>query len=224
MNKISQIRKGYYLIMGEILKFFMSIDSFMFTRVMGLFWLFAESFCLVFVRWGYYDLLPEKTDRGQRRFVLFLSAGFMLLVFLTFSQDLILERMLPPSVSVSDSILAYYYSSLWRLFCTLWVLIEGVIAIYVVRISGLFSGRKDLSRSKIDPLMLVFLVLFSLIYISYEVPFFRVVLSGSINWKTVMNISRFYIKLCGFFWIFFEWVVAILGWRIYRSLSKWGRG
>lgn len=210
--------------MNELLKFFMIRDTLIFTRVMGLFWLFAEAFCLVFVRWGYYDLIPVKTMRGQKPFILVLLSGFLFLIFLTFSQDLILMKVFPGSVASSRSLRSYYYSSLWRLFCTLWVLIEGAITIYVIRIEGLFIRMKIPSKNRIDPLMVSFITVFLFFYIFYEVSFVRVVLNGGMGWKAVMNISRFYIKICGFFWILFEWIVALLGWRIYRFLKKGGVG
>ncbi len=210
--------------MNELLKFFMIRDTFIFTRVMGLFWLFAEAFCLVFVRWGYYDLIPVKTLRSQKPFILALSSGFLFLILLTFSQDLILAKVFPGSVALSQSLLSYYYSSLWRLFCSFWVLIEGAITIYVIRIERLFIKTKTPTKISMDPLMVSFITVFFLFYIFYEVSFLRVVLNGGIGRKSVMNISRFYIKICGFFWILFEWIVALLGWRIYRFLTKWGRG
>ncbi len=210
--------------MNEMLKFFMIRDTLIFTRFMGLFWLFAEAFCLVFVRWGYYYLIPVKSMRSQKPFILVLSSGFLFLILLTFSQDLILSKVFPGSVASSYPLRSYYHSSLWRLFCTFWVLIEGAITIYVLRIEGLLIKMKTPSNNRMDPLMVSFITVFLLFYIFYEVSFLRVVLKGAMGWKAVMNISRFYIKICGFFWILFEWIVALLGWRIYRFLKKEGRG
>jgi hypothetical protein len=46
-----------------------------------------------------------------------------------------------------------------------------------------------------------------------------VALHGAVKWQQIVNLSRFYIKICGFWWILIEWAVAIMGWQIYRTLA-----
>lgn len=205
--------------MKEMILSFLSDNSLIITRSMGLLWLFAETFCLVFARWAYHNLLYGEDMRKQKGFILILLPCFVLLIFFTFGQPLFWPVVSSFFNSSSRSLVAYYYSSLWRFFCTLWVLIEGAIAIYVLRIRGLLGRGKDLTQNRGNMLMYSFISFCILFSIFYEVNSLNVALHGAVKWQQVVNLSRFYIKICGFWWILIEWAVAIMGWQIYRTLA-----
>jgi len=190
-----------------------------FGNVMALFWTLAEGAILLFVRWGLASL--EGRRRGQRRVVAACLALFALLVLLVivgegfFRGPLALERARN---------LFFYQASLWNFFCTLWAVIEGIVVIYVVRIfrhlkaagEGGAWGPARIPRIGVP---LVVLVLFS-VFGAYEILSLRVMESHSLDIPAIDNLARFQVKLWGFFWILFEWGVAVLGVRAFRVLRK----
>jgi hypothetical protein len=186
---------------------------------MGLLWLFAEGFCLLFARWAYYNLLSGENMRKQKGFILILLSCFLPLIFITFGQPLFWPAVSSFFNSSSNSLVAYYYSFLWRFFCTLWVLIEGAIAIYVLRIKELLARGRGPVEKRRNMLMYSFIFFCILFSIFYEANSLNVALHGAVKWQQIVNLSRFYIKICGFWWILIEWAVAIMGWQIYRTLA-----
>ncbi|MBW1722211.1 MAG: hypothetical protein JRH13_10305 [Deltaproteobacteria bacterium] len=67
------------------------------------------------------------------------------------------------------------------------------------------------------PLLVVFLgLLFGLL----EYGLLSLAKEGVVHSKGVTRISLFYIRICGVFWILFEWVVAVYGIRAYFLLKR----
>lgn len=105
---------------------------------MGIFWLFAEGLIMIYVRKGL--LFLENGQSRQRIFLITCCAIFILLTMLNYGYELGLLRLFHIT---SRPLQSYYYSFVWNLFCTLWIVIEGAIAFYVFRIYNLLRGRVD---------------------------------------------------------------------------------
>ena len=61
--------------------------------------------------------------------------------------------------------------------------------------------------------------LFSL-YIFYEYNLLSIIDKNVIEDKGIYRISLFYIRICGLFWILFEWIVAYVGIKTYRLMKE----
>lgn len=187
---------------------------------MGILWLLAEGLIMVYVRKGY--RLLAVGDGRQRRFLSFCIAAFILLVLLRLGRVLGLDGV--PGAGGRLLNFRYYNGYVWNLYCTLWVVIEGVIAIYIFRIYRLIRDAVRGEAVKKEPasgwgpaaLTLSSLGVFTL----YHGHLARLLSGTDLSSADVYNILRFYIKLCGLFWILFEWYVALAGIRFYRLLKR----
>ncbi len=127
-----------------------------------------------------------------------------------------------------DNYLLLYRWALWNFFCTIWVVLEGAIMIYVLR---LYKNIREASKQTNAPrangkrripvvrwdfgIPLLAGLLFSF-YFFYQYNLFAMALGdGSLDGWGIYRVSVFYIRICGLFWILFEWVVAIIGIRTY---------
>lgn len=63
------------------------------------------------------------------------------------------------------------------------------------------------------------LVLFGL-FGAYELLSLRVIESRLLEIPEIDNLASFYVKLSGFLWILFEWIVAVLGVRAFLVLRR----
>jgi len=190
-----------------------------FGNVMALFWTLAEGAILLFVRWGLASL--EGRRRGQRRVVAACLALFALLVALVLGGEALLGG---PLGLDRDRNLFFYQASLWNFFCILWAVIEGIVVVYVARIFRRLkaaeergaSGRGRLPRMGVPLLVLVLFGLFG----AFEILSLRVIENHQLTIPAIENLARFQVKLSGFFWILFEWVVAVLGIRAFLVFRK----
>jgi hypothetical protein len=183
----------------------------LFSTLMGLFWLFAEGLLMVFVRKG---MLFLETGRSrQSAFLLFCLTLFAAIVFLYAGKGPILDRLRIAPGALTNTL---YDGYLWNFICTLWVLIEGAIAVYVFRVyrrlkcpeaRGPVSGRRFTGLA-----ILILWALFLAGFGCYHGFLGLYLLSGrsSLSASAIVNILRFYIKICGLFWILIEWVVAVI--------------
>ena len=195
---------------------------YVFAKSMALFWTAAEVGILAAVRWGH--LLSAGRDvrfRGSAvgAALLVTAAGAVLFLGEALAGRLAnLERPLS---------LTLYRWALWNAFCTLWVVLEGCIMIYVGRLyrtlcrRGQPSGDAGPNRPYAGPLSLVLLSagLFGL-YAAYQAGLLHAAGRFGLDPRQVVRISTFYIRICGVFWILFEWVVAVQGIRAYRLLRR----
>jgi hypothetical protein len=194
------------------------------AQSMALFWTLAEGVILLFLRWGL--LLLGRERESQKYFLAFSMITFAFLALLVFLGESIFGRVL--NLEHIDHLTLYRWA-LWNFFCTLWIVLEGVIMIYVIRIYGILKvalqGRASASQGIIgDPsgsacgIPLLVCSLFGL-YLFYESALLFTVGRQGLGVEAIYHISLFYIRICGIFWIVFEWIVAILGIKTFFALK-----
>lgn len=193
-------------------------------KSMALFWTLAEGLILIFIRWGF--LFIKKGEGRQRDFLIFFATTFALLISLLFWGETILGRIVDLQKGIH---LAAYRWALWNLFCTLWVILEGGIMIYGFRIYKRFKLTfQDQDLAKNNPrtnvaygMPLLIASLFAL-YIFYECNLLSTIARYGLDARSLYRISIFYIRICGLFWILFEWIIAVLVIKIYVALKEMG--
>lgn len=183
------------------------------AKIMALFWVFAEGAILLCLRWGYLRWLGK--GAGQRPWILLSAGGFVLLGLWTFWGEGLLARILTDAPSVK-----LYRWSLWNFFCTLWVVLEGCIMIYVVRV---YRALKGAGRREGGPGTALLTAALFLLFLLYYWGLGETALRRGMDVVGVYNASVFYLRICGLLWIGFEWVVAVYGWKTY-ALLKSGEG
>ncbi|MDY7038552.1 MAG: hypothetical protein SV375_20665, partial [Thermodesulfobacteriota bacterium] len=193
----------------------------------ALFWTFAEGLILFYMRWGV--LFLRRGEGRQRIFLFFCVVIFLLLFCLMFGGENYLSGFLDLEQGHN---LKVYRWALWNFFCTLWVILEGIIMIYVLVLYKTLTfhlknndviikkEKRQRTRSNITygiPLLII--NLFSL-YIFYEYNLISLIENNVIDGKAIYRISLFYIRICGLFWILFEWIVAYVGIKTYRLMKE----
>lgn len=191
------------------------------SQSMALFWTLVEGTILVFLRWGY--LRAANRASGQKWFIASCVILFALLVLLVImGQGLVQEfRDLP------ETGLSLYRRSLWGFLCTIWVFLEGWIMLLVIRIYGLLSHRSTGKSASIGLRQerewlipsIMGLALFAL-FAGYTSGFVGTALKHGMELRGIHNVGAFYVRICGIFWIAFEWVVAIYGLKAYSLLKR----
>lgn len=194
---------------------------------MALIWTFAEGLLLFYIRGGF--LFSKEGKRGQKKFLIFCVTLFGLLISLVYGGEIFFGKFMDLR---QDIHLMVYRWALWNFFCTLWVILEGVIMVYVLKIYKTLMPplqkknlKKEKSRSVKNGLtwgipVLIF-PLFAL-YIFYEYHLLSLFNKDLLDAKSIFHISSFYIRICGLFWILFEWVVAFYGIKTYFFLKRRG--
>jgi len=195
---------------------------YLFVKSMALFWTLAEAAILVAVRWGY---LLAMGGEGRRRGIAPAAVGTALLGGLLFLGEPLLARVLDLDDRLPRTL---YRWGLWNFFCTVWVALEGCIMVYVLRLGGLLraaegpSGERDPAASGSAWSIVLLTAGLLLLYLCYQAGLFHAVDRFGLGVRQVTGISLFYIRVCGVFWILFEWVVAVEGIRAYRVLRRRG--
>ena len=191
----------------------------LFIKIMGIFWLFAEGLVMVYIRKSFIFL--KKGEARQKAFIFFCITFFIILVCLNFGEEINIDRYL----GIKYRSLGYfYYSYLWNFFCTLWVAIEAVIVIYVFKIYNLLRIALEKKKSILNITLLFgpsifFLFLFAF-YVGYHSYLGSLVDMDGYNHRNIQNSFNFYIKICGMFWILIEWVVGLIGVKIFFLLKR----
>ncbi len=188
-------------------------------KSMGILWLFAEGLIMLYVRKGYRVLTGG--EGRQQAFFRFCTGAFILLVFLRLAGTLGMEGL--PGAGGRLFGFRYYNGYVWNLYCTLWVVIEGVIVIYVFRIYRLIRAAADGGERHVPspgrgPLILTLVSL--ALYAGYHGHLTHLISAADLSRSAVHNLLRFYIKICGLFWILFEWYVALAGIRIFLLMKR----
>lgn len=191
----------------------------LFIKIMAIFWLFAEGLVMVYIRKSF--LFLKKGEARQKEFVFFCITFFIILVCLNFGEEINVDRYF----GIKYRSLGYfYYSYLWNFFCTLWVAIEAVIVIYVFKIYNLLRMALEKKKSILNITLLFgpgifFLFLFAF-YVGYHSYLGALVDMDGYHHRHMQNMFNFYIKICGMFWILIEWVVGLIGLKIFFLLKK----
>ncbi|MDY6903263.1 MAG: hypothetical protein SWH61_01135 [Thermodesulfobacteriota bacterium] len=195
-----------------------------FMKSMAIFWLFAEGLIMVLVRKG---LLYIETGRSrQHSYLLFCVCVFITVTALTFGRDLIAGRLLGMADTVFYSI---YDGSMWNLICTMWVIIEGAVAVYILRIYILLKTvlnnqlpGKSSGRFRVVTLFGPAVACGALLagFVFYHFAFHAYLCQHGGTFSVVDNALKFYIKICGIFWILIEWAVALIAIQIFLLLKR----
>ncbi len=198
---------------------------YLFIKSMAFFWTLAEAIILVCVRWGH--LLAAGEERPQRRAFVVTGAGLVLSFVLLFLGEPLLGRFVDLDVRLS---LTLYRWALWNFFCTVWVVLEGCIMVYVCRIFRTLKAVEERSKTgsatggpstkSLTTGIPILVGAFLFVYTAYQAGLFCAVDRFGLDAGPVARISLFYIRICGVFWILFEWVVAVKGIRAYRILKQ----
>jgi hypothetical protein len=195
---------------------------YLFVKSMAFFWTLAEAAILVAVRWGFH--LAAGREGGPRG-IAAAVVGTSALGVLLFLGEPLIGRFLDLDERLVRSL---YRWGLWNFFCTVWVVLEGCIMIYVLRLGRMLRAETALSGKRSPPTSepLASLALLTggllLLYGSYQAGLLHAVDRFELGPGPVARVSLFYIRVCGVFWIVFEWVVAVEGIRAYRALKRQG--
>jgi len=191
-----------------------------FIKIMGIFWLFAEGLVMVYMRKGFIFL--KKGEAQQKVFIFFCITVFVLLFCLNFGEEINLDRYLGAKHRSFDY---FYYGYLWNFFCTLWVAIEAAIVIYVFKIYNLLRVALEEKKSILNKTLLfgsgIFFPCLFIFFIFYHSYLGSIVDMDGYSHENIQNLFNFYIKLCGIFWILIEWVVGLIGLKIFFLLKRW---
>jgi hypothetical protein len=186
---------------------------------MGIFWLFAEGLVMVYIRKGFIYL--KKGDARQKAFVFFCIFFFIILVCLNFGEMINLDRYLG---NKNISLGYFYYSYVWNFFCTLWVAIEAAIVIYVFKIYNLLRIALEKKKPILNVTLLfgpaIFFLLLFLFFVAYHATLGSLADMDGYSHRNIQNSFKFYIKICGMFWILIEWVVGLIGLKLFFLLKK----
>ena len=202
-------------------------DVFMklFYLTMPLFWTLAEGLILIALRQGFLSFKGE--NRRQALFLFFSLFIFLALVVIRFKGENIMSGFMDME---RRSARVIYNSTSWNFFCTIWVVLEGAIMIYVYRIYNILrvnlkgngkSSFLQLRSKKAWGIPVLVISLLSL-YSCYQYNLISVSMRFQFDLETIRMISLFYIRICGLFWIIFEWIVAVIGIKTYLLLKREG--
>jgi hypothetical protein len=196
-----------------------------FYQSMALFWTLAEGLILVFFRGGWLSIAG--CEKRQSTVAALCAGLFVFLTCVMFAGESVFARLVVDLEKVSY--LVAYRWGLVTFFCTLWVILEGIIMIYVLRVYRLVrtrpeqAGVRGLSVKRSSALVVPLLILaFISFYAFYEVHLIYLIGAHDLGPRSIYHLSVFYIRLCGLFWIVFEWIIAVVGFRTYRAMKRWG--
>ncbi len=192
-----------------------------FAKLMALFWTAVEAAVLVAVRRGH--RVASGGEERQRGEVIALGAGLAAAGGLLFLAEPLAGRFLDLETRLPQALFRW---ALWNFFCTVWVVLEGCIMIYVCRLYRILRDSAVSFRrlgggagcSGVWLLAAGFLGLFLL----YQAGLLHAVDRYGLEAGPVVRVSLFYVRICGLFWVLFEWVVAVQGFRAYGLLKRQG--
>lgn len=196
-----------------------------FTNLMALFWTLSEGLILICLKWGFMSL--KGAEKREKPFLVFFAIFIGSLSLLIFGGENFFGRYMDLERRLN---LTAYRWALWNFLCTLWVVLEGIIMVYVLRIyktlkrchtkSELGSDQRITAVSRF-PWGIPFLILiFFAFYVFYEYNLLSIMAETGLNGRGIYRMSVFYVRVCGLFWILFEWVVACLGIKTYFILKR----
>ena len=196
-----------------------------FFQFMPLLWTFTEGLVLVALRWGFLSLTKE--EGHQKIFIFFCLTTFLLLIILRFWGAHLFDQFV--DLRKMKNLILFRRAS-WNFFCTLWVILEGIIMIYVLKIYRLIKpllGNKQSNNTKrawprketAYGIPALIISLFAL-YAFYQYHVLMLGVYHPLSIEEIRLLSSFYIRICGLFWILFEGIVAITGIRMLLCLKR----
>ena len=191
-----------------------------FTKIMGLLWLLAEGLIMVYMRKVF--LFLAKGDTDQKNYLIIWITFFIILTLFNFSLELNLNNFFKFFNFLSHH--RYYNGYVWNFLCTLLLVIEGAIVIYSFKIfrllKGAIEGRQYTQATSLRYESFILFVIFLVLYLIYHLYLNSLIGATGLRDSNIKNIFFFYIKLCGIFWILFEWAVALIGIKVFFLLKR----
>lgn len=192
-----------------------------FAKLMALFWTAVEAAILVAVRRGH--RVASGGEERQRGEVLALGAGLLGAGGLLFLAEPLAGGVLDLETRLPQALFRW---ALWNFFCTVWVVLEGSIMIYVcclyrVLRASAASSERPVAGGGFSGVWLLAAGFLGL-YLLYQAGLLHAVGQYGLEAGPVVRVSLFYVRICGLFWILFEWVVAVQGFRAYGLLKRQG--
>ena len=181
---------------------------------MALFWTLAEVSILLAMHWGLTRLQGSRHNKvmmmtGATLFALFIIIFALGREWLVFQNNLEL-----------GSRQQYIYSTFtWNFLCTLWVVLEAIIALYAWQICVILK-RNPAKPPNFRIALIVLTLTPFVLFLAYHYMAWSVITSTEIGAQQIANLGRFYIRLCGVFWISIEWFIAIMGFGMIRLLRQ----
>lgn len=130
----------------------------------------------------------------------------------------------------SPRLLHFYRCAQWNFFCILWVVLEGVIMVYVFRVYAMIKSslhmniRRPSSADRLSMLARIavtaLVLCFSLLFILYQYEALGLIQQAHLKHYQINRISFFFMKICGLFWVVFDGGVAVLGYKTFKILYK----
>jgi hypothetical protein len=139
------------------------------------------------------------------------------------------ERIAGEIIDFNQGLYRHFYrNAQWHFFCTLWVVLEGAIMIYVWQIYLMLKQSHRIGEKRGRPkrptggrpgiAVTALVVGFFLFFALYEYHTLSLLRPMSINATQLDRIFDFYLNICGVVWIVFDGGVAVLGYKTYRRL------
>ncbi|MFH1137227.1 MAG: hypothetical protein V1816_14240 [Pseudomonadota bacterium] len=196
------------------------MDFDVFAKIMGLFWTLAEGSILLGLRRIH---LKIRLGSGSQPWALALGAA----LFITLSCFMFRGEPWAASwFAIRRPVdLNFLQHARWSFFCAVWVLLEGLIMIYCLRLhqalkailAGNLPAPEGLPGPAAGPALAM---LTAVLFLGYLYFFWGAVQRLGLQPGHIHRIAFFYIRVCGVFWILFEWVVALTGLAAWRLIKK----
>jgi hypothetical protein len=181
---------------------------------MALFWTLAEGSILIAMHWG----LSRLQGSRQSKAMTMIGATLFALVIIVYAlgREWLFWRN---NIDLGSRELSINRTFTWNFLCTLWVVLEAVIAFYAWRIYSIL--KREPARPPNHRITLIVLIVapFAL-YLIYHYMAWSVITSTEIGAQQIVNLGRLYIRLCGVLWISIEWFIAITGLRLLWLLRQ----
>jgi hypothetical protein len=181
---------------------------------MTLFWTLAEGSILIAMHWGLTRL--QGSRYSEARMMIGATLFALVVIIYALGREWLFWHS---DLDFGDRQLTIYRTFTWNLLCTLWVILEASIALYAWRIYQTLKCNPVKPRNYRIPLIVLIVAPFALFF-AYHSMAWSVIASTEIDAQQVVNLGRFYIRLCGVLWISIEWFIAIMGFRMILLLRQ----
>ena len=104
---------------------------------------------------------------------------------------------------------------IWNFFCTLWASLEGTSLIYMMRIEkrlrDVVHGRSGQNRGLVfNFYLIIFLfMILGIVYAGYHFYAWNIYKKYNLSANHFYNMTTFYLRICGSFWVIFESMIAV---------------
>jgi hypothetical protein len=181
---------------------------------MALFWTLSEASILIAVHWGLARLQGSRHSEARMMTGATLFA-LVIIIYAVGREWLVWHN----NLGFDSRQLKIYGTFTWNFWCTLWVVLEAIIALYSWRIYLILKHKPTRPPNYRFTLIVLIVAPFAL-FLAYHYMAWSVITSTEIGAQQIVNLGRFYIRLCGVFWISIEWFIAIMGFRMIRLLRQ----